>query len=161
MPNGPVHPVNEYTGPSFAGFKFVLTNPGDANGKSWTLIITTQVPFANYTALIQGTWQGSGMGSGPGAGQPKDITDGQVVGGPYSNSDTQLFFEFQNNNIGPVTGNPGTSYFSGDLTYTSGYRVGRHRIPPMWSLNGGVVTEDGDGNILDKGPGIVSGATIV
>src|SRR5580700_4120737 len=68
MPTAPVVPVNEYAGPSFEGFTFVLTNPGETNGKSWELNIVTQVPFANYTALFTGTWDGSGMGMGPNKG---------------------------------------------------------------------------------------------
>ena len=65
MPTAPVVPVHEYAGPSFEGFMFVLTNPGETNGKSWKLNIVTQVPFANYTAFFTGTWDGSGMGTGP------------------------------------------------------------------------------------------------
>ncbi len=70
-------------------------------------------------------------------------------------------FEYQNSNSGPVTGNPGTSYFGGDLSFHNGYLVGRAIVPARWTLNGGVTTEDGDGNVLDKGPGIVSGLVIV
>jgi hypothetical protein len=161
MPTEPVLPVNEYTGTSFAGFTFTLTNPGNNNGKKWTVKITSQDPSANYTARIMGTWEGSGMGSGPGAGQPKPISNGEIIGGPHSNNQIQITFEYQNNNVGPVTGNPGTSYFSGDLSYTQGYRIGESHFRPRWNLNGGVVTKDGDGNVLDKGPGIVSGAATI
>jgi hypothetical protein len=163
MPTAPVVPVNEYAGPSFEGFMFVLTNPGETNGKSWKLNIVTQVPFANYTALFTGTWDGSGMGMGPNKG-PKEISDGQLLDQSKSaTSEVSITFNYQNSNVGPVTGNLGTSYFAGNLSYTQGYIGGQyhHRVPPKWVLQGSVTTEDGDGNILDKGPGIVSGQVTV
>jgi hypothetical protein len=162
MPTAPVVPVHEYAGPSFEGFMFVLTNPGETNGKSWKLNIVTQVPFANYTAFFTGTWDGSGMGTGPNSGVPKEISDGQLFDQSASaTSEVSITFNFQNNNVGPVTGNLGTSYFAGNLSYTRGYIEHRHRVPPVWVLQGSVTTEDGDGNILDKGPGIVSGQVTV
>jgi hypothetical protein len=98
------------------------------------------------------------MGMGPNKG-PKEISDGQLFDQSKSaTSEVSIAFNFQNNNVGPVTGNLGTSYFAGNLSYTRGYIEHHHRVPPVW---GSVTTKDGDGNILDKGPGIVSGQVTV
>jgi hypothetical protein len=145
----PSTPVDEYTGPSFQGFVFNLTNPGVNNSKTWTLTITSQVAFANYTALIEGTWEGGG-------GNVKNIQDGQITANGFTMS-----FEYQNGNIKPVTGDPGTSYFSGDLSFVKAHRVGKHHIPAKWTLQGAVTTTDGDGNVLGKEPGVVSGEVFV